>query len=304
MRRTKKAFFIFLMVLLIALIFFLIGEVFCRIFIGKRLIAEVEESGLYYFEPNQNGWYTHILGIPTARINNIGARGQDINLEELNKTKKYVFLGDSFTFGWILADKETIPYYFAEEKNATALNYGNGGYGIEHMTAMYNHSKNFLNKGDEIIIILIKNDFYRDMLHYKKSWMKETFWWVRSKSSFISFIWVNFRNIFNADETVEPVEEKKMFKGFEDKGEKLVGFDKLVEKNKQKLTYVFYEYNRTEYSVGAKAFCEKNGLSCITDIYKEVNLKNANESVYCMDGVHPSAEFNRKVAKRIINSIN
>lgn len=80
LRIMKRRIFTFFMIGMIFLIFFIIAEVSSRMIIGKRLIVQVEEDGLYHFKPNQEGWYSHRLRTPHAKINDVGARGENIDI--------------------------------------------------------------------------------------------------------------------------------------------------------------------------------------------------------------------------------
>ncbi|MBU1203999.1 MAG: hypothetical protein KKG60_02935 [Nanoarchaeota archaeon] len=293
-------------VIVIIAVLFLILEISCMVIVGKRLIVEVEENGLYYFKPNQDGWYSHRLRVPSARINNIGARGEDIELDLLNTTKKYIFLGDSFTFGWELSDEQTISSYFLKGgsfDDNQVINYGNGGFGVYHMEEMYNFHNNLFNKGDIVVMVLIEADFYRLMVPYEESFVKEVFWKIREKSSLVSFLWASLRHMMGG------FKEDGGFKGegsvFEENGDNLLEFNEAVEEKGQKLVYVFYEYDYTDYSAYARDFCHKKGLFCITDVPSYIDVvRNRGGEVYAADAGHPSAESNEEVAKRITNFIN
>ena len=77
-----------LLLLFVLVICFIFAEILSSFFLGDRLIVTVEDNGLYHFEPNQEGWYD--IKYPKARINNIGARGDDVNINLLGN--KYIFL--------------------------------------------------------------------------------------------------------------------------------------------------------------------------------------------------------------------
>ena len=44
------------------------------------------------------------------------------------------------------------------------INYGNGGYGIHHMIAVYEMRKEIFMKDDTLIMILTEVDFYRQLV--------------------------------------------------------------------------------------------------------------------------------------------
>src|SRR3989344_6136722 len=186
--KLKKILSSFLLFLIIMSVFFILGEIITRNTIGNRLIVDVEPSGMHHFEPNQFGWYGHDTIYP-AKINNIGARGENVDIK--NK-KKVIFLGDSYTFGWRLKDDETFPYYFGNLTNNNVINLGMGGFGIGHMISSYDFHNNLFKSGDTIIVVLTEGNFYVPLSPYKNDWKKEAFWEVKRRSAFTSYIWARF----------------------------------------------------------------------------------------------------------------
>ena len=307
MQKTKKLTFILLMIFTIILTVFAATEIASRMSIGKRLIVSVDPTGVYYFQPNQEGWYTHLLRTPHARINNLGGRGEDVDITNMNSIKKYIFLGDSFTFGWELENTETIPYYFMNLSSKLTkdkvINYGNGGYGIHHMIAAYEMRKEIFMKDDTLIMILPEVDFYRQLVPYQQSRIRELFWRIRSKSSSISWAWAIIRQ-----ETAEREASKKdiakqdVFREF---APEMINFNTKVESKNMQVIWVFYEYEYTDYSKDAKEFCRANNLECINSIPEAIErVKNKEREVYAVDKAHPSAFSNEEVAREIINFIN
>ena len=68
------------------------------------------------------------------------------------------------------------------------------------------------------------------------------------------------------------------------------------------MVVVFYEYNETNFSKKAVELCNKNNITCITNVSSFVfNLKE-NESMTVPDG-HPSGYTNKVVAEGIGNFI-
>lgn len=298
-QKTKSKLFSVIVFLIILLILFLILELIARLVVGNRLIVKVEPDGLFQFKPNQYGWYSYMLRIPHARINNIGARGEDINLSTINETRKFIFLGDSFTFGWERKENETIPSYFQKEfSDSVSINYGNGGFGIEHMISSYNFHKNLFNSGT-VIMIIIEDDFYRHLVPYSGSFLKETFWKIKEKSSAIAWIWAAVTG------TIDQIKNKNRSNPhgldvFNTSGEMLVKFNQQVKNENKTLLLVFYEYNDTNYSNYAGNFCQRNGLRCITDVPYSMHLvSESGYPVFSEDKGHPSEYANEAVAQRI-----
>lgn len=302
-QKIKKKLFLVIVFLIILVVLFCVLELIARIIVGDRLIVKVEPDGLFQFKPNQNGWYSYMLQVPPARINNIGARGEDINLYSINETTEFIFLGDSFTFGWERKDNETIPYYFHKElQESYSINYGNGGFGIDHMISSYNFHKNLFNSGT-VVMIIIEDDFYRPMVPYSPSFLKETFWKIKEKSSAIAWLWAA------ATGTIDQIKNKNRgnphgLDVFNSSEEKLVKFNEQLKEENKTLVLVFYEYNETNYSNYAGNFCQRNGLRCITDIPYSIHLvQESGNSVFSEDKGHPSAYTNKAVAERIAKYI-
>ncbi|OGQ46302.1 MAG: hypothetical protein A3H42_04600 [Deltaproteobacteria bacterium RIFCSPLOWO2_02_FULL_46_8] len=296
--------------LIFSLVFsFLIGEIFCRMVFGERLIMQFEKDGLYYFRPNQNGWY--LLNYPRARINNLSARGSDVDEIRMNRDKKFVFLGDSFTFGWLLSDTETIPHYFGERMkvpDSVVLNFGNGGFGIEHMVAMYRHQQSRLSKRDVVFVIFPDLDFYRPMEPYQKNVFKEIFWEIREKCSFISwFYFVLHRSYFSLKSHFEsqiPILQSRPPLTLATLEKDLLVFSKEILTRKQKIVFIFYAFEKSAYSDMATTFCRQHHLTCMTEIWLSAEqVKRKGQPLYAPDEAHPSANLNLEVGKQIADFV-
>ena len=283
-------------------VFFIIGEVITRNSIGNRLIVEVEPSGMHHFEPNQFGWYGHDTVYP-AKINNHGARGEDTNLVELEEKTSIIFLGDSYTFGWRLRDNETFPFYFSGSvDNINVLNFGMGGFGLDHMISNYNFNEFLFKDGDIFIVTLEKSNFYVPLNPYKTDWEKELFWEVKRRSAFISYVWAKFsawKAGFNP-----PLQKSASTIFSEENNRKLINFKNKLKNNEQEIVYIFLEHNTSNYSIDAERFCLENYLTCITDIPDVVKKVEANgKKVYTVDGRHNSGDLNEELSKHILSYI-
>jgi len=293
-------------------LFFVFGEVLSRIFIGNVLIKQFEDDGFYYYKLNQEGWYSARYGTKMeAIINNVGARGDNVNIDFIKKNNKYVFLGDSFTFGWSLKDSETIPHYFKEFMNldnSQVLNYAEEGYGVKHMVKSYKHYSEFFSEGDVIVVVIMEHNFNRTINPNKKD--LNFFGLTKRHSSFISYLYEKLYFLLSE------IKEQDFFllqklggPYFKEKGEKeLLEFKNILEENKQKLVVVFYEEENhakfsDDYLKRAEIFCKKNNIYCITNI--SLVIKNIDESMekYAVDGKHSSAYSNYKVAEEIAKFI-
>lgn len=282
-------------------VFFIAGEIITRNTIGNRLIVEVEPDGMHHFEPDQFGWYGHDTLFP-ARINNIGARGKDIIIEDLRNKDSIIFLGDSYTFGWRLRDNETFPYYLKNSVNdkINVFNFGMGGFGLDHMISSYNFNKNLFKKGDTFIIVLEKSNFYVPLNPYKNDWKKEAFWEVKRRSAFISYIWARFsawKASFNP-----PLSSKPNFSVFSEiNNQKLTKFNNELSSNGQNIVYIFLEHNVSDYSIDAERFCSENNLKCISDIPAVVEkVEDLGKEIFTVDGHHNSRYLNEELSIHIL----
>ena len=317
-RKLKKILSNLLLLVFSIVLFLFLGEMFSRIFIGDVIIKQSGDNGFYYNKPNQNGWY-HINqnGWKSvkmeARINNIGARGEDVNVDFIKKNNKYVFLGDSFTFGWGLKDNETIPYYFKEFMNldnSQVLNYAIEGYGVKHMIESYKHYDEFFNGGDVVIMTIMEHDFNRTMDPLGKTSFKYSLIEIRRDSSFISYL---YEKKYSLIKIISGLRGKKEydFDGpyfNEEKEKELIEFRNILNEKNQTLVIVFYEEEEhskfsEDYSKRAKIFCEKNNIYCITNISSIIKKIDKKIGKYAVDGKHSSAYSNYKVAEEIANFI-
>lgn len=283
-------------------IFFIAGEIITRNAIGSRLIVEVEPSGMHHFEPSQFGWYGHDTIYP-ARINNVGARGEDVDLDDLRNKKSVIFLGDSYTFGWRLRDNETFSSYLADliENESNVINFGMGGFGLDHLIANYNFNKLLFKEGDIIIVTLIESNFYVPLNPYERDWKKEFFWEVKRKSAFISYLWARFsawKASFNPDSSQKL--NSTVFS--EESNQKLINLNNEVMNNRQNLVYIFLEHNVSTYSKDAEGFCKERNLKCISDIPAVVEkVNNLGKEVFTIDGHHNSRDLNEELSKHILS---
>jgi hypothetical protein len=123
-----------LLVVASLLVLFIVGEVFCRIFIpDTRLQYAVDPEMIARFVPNQSGYlHNGMNGEPLVRINELGLRGP--NFDETAK-HRILFLGDSFTFGSGVADDQSFVALLnhALGPSVEVVNGGQPGFGMFQM---------------------------------------------------------------------------------------------------------------------------------------------------------------------------
>ncbi|MBI4366923.1 MAG: hypothetical protein HY543_08915 [Deltaproteobacteria bacterium] len=290
------------------------GEVATRLVLGRRLIIEpFVQEGFYRFLPNQEGWYLHHLRA-AARINNIGARGADVDLTLLPTTRKVVFLGDSFTFGYALQENETLSHAFMTGMGLTStavLNFGNSAFGIPHMIAAYRHVRHLLRAGDTVVMTMIEDDFYRSLQAFSPSRFGAFCWWVRERSAFLAWAWTAGKSsvgdllqraraaVFGPPPSPAPrPAPAALFTG--EPGTVLADFHAELAGRGERVLYVFHEYEPTEYSRAAAQFCAAKRLHCVTDVPVILAaVRRAGRPLQTYDRMHPSPDANRALGAHL-----
>ena len=302
---NKELYINLLILFFVILIFLIIGEILSRIILGKVLVKQYETDGFYYLKPNQEGWYPP----PTfekTRINNIGSRGRDVDIDWIKENNKYVFFGDSFTFGWILKDDETLPYHFQkslELSDNQVINFAVGGYGVDHMTTSYDRNNYLFKEGDIFFLVLIDHDFVRKIEPLKMNPLKFFFWEIKRHSSFLSLLYESTGKLQFTIKKFFGTQIEFNDEYFDEKGfEKVLQFNSILKENDQKLLVVFYEYNETNFSKKAVELCNKNNITCITNVPSFIDNLKENEAMTAKDG-HPSNYSNKVVAEGLANFI-
>lgn len=275
------------------LFFFLLFEIFLRATMGEYIQKETYSDGSWEFRPNQNGWIeTFFSGI---KINSLGCRGQEV---DFTSGKRALFLGDSFVFGWLLSEKQTIPYFFelASEQKIKTCNASAPGYGIGHMASKY---KRFPFKPDITIITLITYDFFRPMDPAMNSSDRVSLRKIIRSSSAASFM-LNTLN-FSVYSPQEIVLSEEIFT--ENNKKKIIELTEEIKKDNSVPVFVFYEYEKTKYSIEAEKFCKDQELTCITDVYSFFSGMTIDD-LTIKDKAHPSALANKIFAAKLLERIN
>ena len=93
-------------------------------------------------------------------LNLYGFRGPDFEIEKEPKTRRVIFLGDSFAEGFGVADDETIPQVFERELGGDGLevlNLGVGGVGLPLVAALADVAIPLLSP-DYVVVVVYHND--------------------------------------------------------------------------------------------------------------------------------------------------
>lgn len=243
-----------------------------------------------------------------------------MNLAQVQREKKFVFLGDSFTFGYALTDVESIPFFFQQEGGLTkeqVLNYGNNAFGPGHMIGAYRYYQNRyqpFSAGDTVVMILIADDLTRYNPLYKGSALKNIFWVIKGKSAFVAWVWASTTQVIhdwknrshqkkNENDQQEKMNKQYYYNLLVNRWkDPFQSFEKELKENQRHLILVFYDYQRSVFTEAAQDFCRLYGFRCATNIYdylKEMQKTKPGE-MYAFDNLHPSAKANLLVARGLV----
>jgi lysophospholipase L1-like esterase len=182
-----------LVVFVVLIICFLLGELSVRLYLRHKIFYDIEMVRYsmliktesmnpkigHVHRPNATA---HLMGV-LVRTNSDGLRDQEYPLQRTNK-KRIVFLGDSMTFGWGVEHEDTFENVLERELNnphpTEIINMGAGNYNTEQQVNL------FLEKGlkynpDKVVLFYSIND--------AEITPKKSRFWFLSYSRLISFYW-------------------------------------------------------------------------------------------------------------------
>ncbi len=123
----RRLFWIFISWIGILIVFFLVTELFFRMFRKEsNPLAEITQQGQDFLFPpgidkhlksSIEGEFKH-----SARINRLGYRGEDFNQEKEKGRPRIIAVGDSFIFGVGAEDNETIPFILEQRLRSQGVN--------------------------------------------------------------------------------------------------------------------------------------------------------------------------------------
>lgn len=288
-----------LVVIAVGVTFLLLEGVF-RIYLGNNLSYEYR-NGAWFLEPEQQG-FTHVNG-KVATINEHGFRG------EYNADKNAVLvLGDSFTFGYCLADNETLPYRTEQVLadrfgcDVEFVNAGVPGYGVHHMIALY--EQEFASYPvDHVVLTMIEPDVLRqpsDASPYAERRMVARKL-IRS-SSFLAFMKPRldvFRQFITGRDELS---DTKFDEYLHADQQRIAAFqDRLQEQNKTLILHAWvYEQNQTGFYHAMQRFAEQEDIPILANHYPAVveDYGEERDALYCSDG-HPSPRYTARAAETL-----
>ncbi|MBF0385884.1 MAG: hypothetical protein HQL27_08445 [Candidatus Omnitrophica bacterium] len=179
--RYKQLLFNLILLLTAIILFFVIGEIFFRIFRGapNPLENTVQRKRQFLFEPNKpihgvstvKGEYDY-----TARINNYGYRGADFLLPKPEDVLRIFAIGDSFAFGVGAKDDETIPALLENylRSKSVKTEVVNAGVGHASPVKEYFNLKNiFLKHGPDMAVLFFDLTDLWDDWHSERMAIKD-----------------------------------------------------------------------------------------------------------------------------------
>jgi hypothetical protein len=253
-------------------------------FKGKMVKMIVEKDGFFYPKPNQRdcvnsyAFQMKRFGIDmfTCRIAPNTTPSSSYKYGKNNA----LFIGDSYTFGSIVGDDETLPFYYEEISKRVTTNAGFSGYGIQHMIRRKKQLEKMFDF-EKVFIMVIEDDFLREMVKPSNSM---TYW---LKQNIYEYAWVSdyLHNLRHVPVT-------RHYAG---------SFDELLKMNGKNVTFIFFEYFKTKFSYRARTWANNQNprVSAITNV-PEILQKNLEiDEYFSSDGHHPSPKVYKVLAEAL-----
>lgn len=208
----NRAFKPLLAVVVVLVVFFAMGEILMRIDTAYFTFYDVEMTryamALKVRAANPKIGHLHrpgshatLMGVPVA-INSDGFRDRDYPVARTG-ARRFIFLGDSLTFGWGVEEKKTFASILEAKLNLTApteiINFGTGNYNTEQEVGL------FLEKGqkykpDDVVVFYFINDAEPTPAVSK--------WDLLGNSRLITFFWSRIKSLASR------LDERKSFHGY------------------------------------------------------------------------------------------
>lgn len=127
---------------ILTLILLIVGsvEIILRLlgYSSSSSIITYDKDCYWRMAPKQKFQFTNEFGVvSTVSINSLGARGPEFSFHKPQGEKRIICVGDSYTFGLGVGDKETFPAYLQDfinkdYSNVKVINFGCNGHTILH----------------------------------------------------------------------------------------------------------------------------------------------------------------------------
>lgn len=182
-------------------IFFGLGELLMRLYTWKVISYDVEMTR-YAMEvkersPNPDIGHVHrpgahatLMGVPMD-INKDGLRDRDYPVERTD-ARRYVFLGDSLTLGWGVAQEQSfadrLEVKLSAQQPTEVLNFGAGNYNTVQEVSLF-LEKGIKYKPDAVVLFYFINDAEPTPVVSR--------WEALGNSRFITFFWSRIKSLIS-----------------------------------------------------------------------------------------------------------
>lgn len=183
------------------IIFFGLGEILMRLYTASVTYYDVEMTryAMDVKEPSANPDIGHVhrpgaqatlMGVPVS-INRDGLRDRDYPVER-SAARRYVFLGDSLTMGWGVAQEQSfakrLEARLGAQQPTEVLNFGAGNYNTVQEVNL------FLEKGlkyqpDAVVLFYFIND--------AEPTPRMSRWEILGHSRFVTFFWSRIKSLIS-----------------------------------------------------------------------------------------------------------
>jgi len=166
---------IFLMLLFVFVVLLVIAELAARTFFPQWAPMTAERARFWQFDPvlgwrhiaGQSTEFSHPDFTVTVSINSDGLRDREYSLHR-NKKKRMLVLGDSFGWGFGVADGEVFSELLEQQRSDwEIINASVSGYGTVQQY-LYYREKGYQYQADVVLLLFYDNDFQDNVgeIHY------------------------------------------------------------------------------------------------------------------------------------------
>jgi len=311
----------FLVVLTTCILFLVIGEIFLRIYLGSRIIYDIEMTRYsnlvkkdsdnprigHVHKPNVN---TRLMGAD-FRTNSDGFRDREYPIAK-GKRYRIIFLGDSLTLGWGVRQEKAFENILETNLDriypVEIINFGTGNYNTEQEVNLF-FEKGLKYNPDKVVLFYFIND--------AETTPKKSKLWFLGYSRIITFYWSRFHgfanNIFSSQSFQEYYADlyKEDREGWQRAKLAFLELITVCEKNGIELQVVLLPelHNPKDFifkkeNESVSSFLEENGVDHIdlAPFFAEYNGDPMKLWV-ARDDAHPNDEAHALIAKYALDFI-
>lgn len=286
---------------------FVVFEIILRLLYGVHLQYRVDDEVYWALEPSQTGFPR--LGLPPATINSHGFRGP----EPQEGQRNVLMLGDSYTFGWGVADNETMPaqlQHLLDERESgwQVLNAGVPGWGLFQQEVVLARVVERY-RPEVVVLTLVRSDLYRLPFEDDES---RTAYLSRARirsflrrSTALSFVKERLGGFLQTN--FGATEHFRLGEELEDLWERntryLDGLSHYLGLQGTRLLVLVYPFRTPAFGEMVEAYCVHQGLDCITDLRESFEAYGEERLQLPLDG-HPTPLAHSLAAARLATEIN